>query len=233
MRKFLVFSFIVGFSLSLFSMELKVGKADIGCSLLVQKGIPAAKITSSMDKEFKITSFSDGSIVFVKGGNLEDGKTYLIVSKRGSLPSGYFVYRMVGYGKILRHEAKYAVMQLVTTCSAVRLGDYVMEFTPEEEFTIKEEPLLRENAGPSGEGFKIVFLESEFAQVGDGGWAIIDGGEKQGLKKGDILLIFRPLNKVKKPIAKAIVLRTVPDYSVIKIFSSIDAVLLKDLVYKK
>lgn len=233
MRKFLAFSFVVGFSLSLFSMELKVGKADIGCSLLILKGIPAAKITSSMDKEFKIASFSDGSIVFVKGGNLEDGKTYLILSKRGNLSSGYFVYRMAGYGKVLRHEDEYAVMQIENACTAVRLGDYVMKFTPEEEFTVKEDPILRKDVAPSGEGFKIVYIESEFAQIGDGGWAIINGGEKNGLKKGDILVVFRSLNKVKKPISKAIVIRTTPNYSVIKVFSSIDAVLKNDLVYKK
>lgn len=233
MRKFLVFSFIVGFSISLFSMELKIGKADIGCSLLVLKVIPAAKITSSMNKEFKITSFSDGSTVFVKGGNLEDGKTYLILSKRGNLSSGYFIYRMGGYGKILRHEADYAIMQIDKACTAVRLGDYVMEFTPGEEFTIKEDPLLEKDVAPSGEEFKIVYIESEFAQIGDGGWAIINGGEKKGLKRGDILVVFRPLNKVKKPISKAIIIRTTPDYSVIKVFSSIDAVLMNDLVYKK
>ena len=233
MRKLFSIFLIFGLVVILFSMELKVGKVDTECSLAVIKGVPATRIVASTDEQYKISTFGDDAILFAEGGNIKDGETYLVVSKIETLKNGYFVYRMAGYVKVLRHEANKAVVRVEKSCTGVRIGDYIMKFTPEPEFTVKEDRITREAVAPKGNSLKIVFLESEFFQLGDSAWAVIDGGEKQGLKRGDILLIFRPVEKVKKPIGKAVIIRTSKDYSVIKTFSTIDAVLKGDLVFKR
>ncbi len=232
MRKILILVGMLVLAFSSFAMEIKVGKTDMECSLLILKKEPRAKILSSMGKEYEMASFSDGSLVFVKGKSLKNGGVYLILSRRSKLPHGSSIYRMAGYGKVLRFESGKAVVKVEKTCTAVHIGDYLISFVPEEEFVLKVPPIKEETVAPEGPSFSIVYIESGFHQIGDGSWAVVNAGEKEGLKKGVVLSIFRELDGVKKPISKAVVIRTFNGFSVVRFFSAIDAVKKGDLAYK-
>ncbi len=228
MRKILIGMLFFGL---LMGVEIKVGDHDLNCSYIIMKDKALARITSSMDQDFNKQTFSEGDIVFAKG-NLNIGETYSLVAKAGSLSGGYKIYKLQGYGKVMRKEGKVYLIKISKSCAGVKLNSYVFPLVVEREFTVRVDPITVETPAPGGNSGKVVFIESSFKQLGEG-WAVIKGAKTMGLHRGDIVMFFGLIGKVHKPKSMGVVLRTAGDYAVVETLLPIDAVRKGDLVYKK
>ncbi len=228
MRKILIGLLFFGL---LMGVEVKIGNHDLNCSYIVLKDKALARIVSSMDQDFNKQTFSEGDIVFAKG-NLNVGETYSLVARAGSLSGGYKIYKLQGYGKVMRKEGDLYLIKISRSCTGVKLGSHVFPLVVEREFTVKVKPITVETLAPAGKPGKVVFIESSFKQLGEG-WAVIKGAKALGLHRGDIVMVFGLIDKVKKPKSTGVVLRTAGDYAVIETLLPIDAVRKGDLVYKK
>ena len=228
MRKLLVGFLFLGL---LGAVEIKIDNHDLNCSYIITKDKPLGKIFSSMDEDFKKQTFADGDIIFAKG-NLNIGESYTIIGREASLSHGYKVYRLQGYGKVIRKEGKVFLIRVEKSCTGVRLGSFLYPLISERGFTLNLEPINEGTVAPPGPAGHVLFIESSLKQLGEG-WAIVDGAKKLGLKRADIVMIFQKLGDVRKPVSLGVVLRTAGDYAVIQTLLPISAVRKGYLVYKK
>ncbi len=215
----------------LMGVEIKIGNHDLNCSYTVLKNKPLASIVSSMDEDFKKQTFSEGDMIFARG-ELEPGKTYSLMGEVGSLSGGYKIYKLQGYGEVLRKEGDIYIMKVTSSCTGVKIGSKVFPPLVEKEFTVNIKPITLQTTAPAGTPGKIVFIESSFKQLGEG-WAVVKGARALGLQRGDTVIVFGLVDKVKKPKAMGVVLRTAGDYAVVETLLPIDAIREGDLVYKK
>ncbi len=228
MRKLLVAFLFLGL---LGAVEIKIADHDLNCSYIIIKDKPLGKIFSSMDEDFKKQTFAEGDIIFAKG-ELNVGESYSIVGKEASLPHGYKVYRLQGYGKVIRKEGEVFLVRIEKSCTGVRLGSRLYPLISERGFTVNIEPIDEQTVAPSGPSGKVLYIQSSLKQLGEG-WAIIEGAKKLGLKRGNLITIFQKLGDVKKPVSSGVVLRTAGDFAVIQTLLPISAVRKGYLVYKK
>ncbi len=235
MRKGLtvLFLFFVFFAL-LSAATVQVFDSDFYCSYIVLTKEPTSRIVSSTRVDYEVYMYSDGDYIILKG-DFKEGEEYLVVKKIKKLKGHQTLYRKTGFIKIVKVQGKEAVAQIVHSCQYMAVGDYAIKYERKKPFEIQE-PETEETLSPPSE-FKasLLFLDSGFKQIGDRHWAVIDKGRAHGVREGDVFFIFRPLpeTEVYKPIAKAVVIESYERASTVKIFSALDVVRLKDILFKK
>lgn len=157
------------------------------------------------------TRFEAGSVVYLKGADLEEGQRYEILralkdpNEYESYPGEHFVvnrtgqvYSEIGRVKVRVKKSKIAVADAEMTCSDIIPGDIAIPFVE------KQTPFFRKGtnfdmfAAPNGKPTGRIVLAKEFDNyLGTGNIVYINLGSKQGLKIGDYLRTTRNYSQMK------------------------------------
>lgn len=225
-----------------------ISEADRYCSFFIWKGdMPELRITGA-ERDYEREMLSNGDVVYLNQGRsqgLESGQVFMVLqmSNDRGYGEGMVQETVPGYGRLAYRRGRLrvkalgsdqATAEIEKACGKIMIGDYLIPFQPKE--TVMGEDLGYE-VSPfdiQAEKGKIVFLEMEFNQIGDGHWALINLGEKDGVNRGDQFIIFRQADKKTPPkvFGNSVVIDVQEETATIKVLSSRDTVEMNDWVVK-
>jgi hypothetical protein len=220
-----------------------ISESDLYCSFFVPEEEPRMKIAAGERGAEKLL-LTDGDLFYFKAGpeeGLKEGQVLMVlelgpkISGLGLKKSpGPMAFRR-GRARLVRFDKNLAVGRLEKSCGPVVVGNYLVPFVEKEGLLGKDlgfDTAVRGGESPSG---RIIFLESQFTQIGPGQWALIDLGRDQGLQFGQQLTLVHQAVKGLPPeaVGNAIVIDAGRITSTIKVLSARDTVVLGDLVQVK
>lgn len=178
-----------------------VGESDIYCSNFIVDSFPRPELEIREREDGSRTILSTGDIVFLNRGmdsKIAPGDEFTIVVNEGMVPHPIFAedvgesVRMLGRVRVIALQESSATAEIIESCDGIEVG---MSLVPFEEIPL---PLttpasLRrygvqmqtENAG------YIVDVTPRKFNIGDGDIVNIDMGSDNGLRPGDLLVVFR------------------------------------------
>ncbi len=232
MRKGLVWFFLF-FSL-LTAKKYRIFEADFYCSYMVLKKPPARRVVSAMRIDYDVKMYSDGDYLIVKGEGLKEGQTFLVIKKVKDCGDRGTIYKKTGFVKIVKVYGEEALARIEHSCQFMGIGDYLVTYTMPGAFEVEEEDITPSLLPPSDFEASFLLLDSDFHQIGESYWAVINRGKEDGVKKGDVFYVFRPIenSNVLKPIAKAVVIEAFESAAAVKIVAATDAVRREDVLFK-
>ncbi len=225
-----------------------ISDADRYCSFFIWDGDkPDVWITGS-EREYEREMLSNGDIVYINQGRnhgLESGQVFMILqmSRNRGYKEGMIQETIPGYGRLAYRRGRLrvkeigedqAIAEIEKACGKIMIGDFLVSFQPKETVMGKD---LGYNISPfeiqRDEG-EIIFLESEFNQIGNGHWALINLGEKDDVKRGDQFIVFREVKKGAPPklFGNSVVIDVQEKTATIKILSCRDTVEMGDQVMR-
>jgi hypothetical protein len=151
-------------------------------------------------------NLSRGDVVYLGGGRdrgpqVGDRMVVLKVAARGlthpdSGPAGRPIGDVVQHAAVLRVLAVHprnAEAAIEDTLDGVEVGDFAAAFDPPTLIHARDAPLRTDTREPIkiGASAKVVYARNGAALFGDGDLVLIDGGRRQGMGVGDVLLALR------------------------------------------
>lgn len=212
-----------------------ISESDLYCSLLVwDEKLPDIQIIGA-EREYEKILLTDGNIIYINKGSrdgLEPGQLFMILEiKEGLKDFGTITYKR-GRARLLALEESRASARIEKSCSNVMVGHYLVPFEEGEsrlgkDFGYSVSPFERD--GLKG---KVIYLQTEFNQVGSGHWALIDLGSEQGIQKGDQLILYRKIEEGAplQVFGNSVVIDAQKRTSTIKVLSCRDPLRIDDLV---
>lgn len=206
-----------------------ISETDLYCSIYAHKGeLPDLRITAAEKGEEKIL-LSDSDIFFInKGKNdgLEIGQVFLIVEMGESLGDYGRLAIKQGRGLIIFLEENRAVARVEKSCGRVMVGNYLVPFEEKESLFGKDlgyEAFSEKDEGALG---TIIYLQTDYNQIGSGGWGIINIGESSGIQVGQQMTIYKEIREdlPRVGIGNLIVIDTKTDSATFKVLSCRDSV---------
>ncbi|MGQ9672400.1 MAG: hypothetical protein ACUVV5_04620 [Candidatus Aminicenantales bacterium] len=206
-----------------------ISETDLYCSIYAYNGeLPDLRITDAEKGAEKIL-LSDSDLVFVnKGKNdgLEIGQVFLIIEIGQSLGDHGYLAVKQGRAHIVFLEDRRSVARIEKACGRVMVGDYLIPFEEKESLLGKDlgyEAFSEEDKGAVG---TIIYLQTDYNQIGSGSWGIIDIGESSGVQIGQQMTIYKQIREdlPRVGIGNLIVIDTQPDTATFKILSCSDSV---------
>jgi len=212
-----------------------LSELDLYCSLLIwEDEMPDMKIVGAQ-REYERTMFSDGDVIYLnKGKNdgLEIGQIFLIVEIKDHLP---------GYGRIALKKGRARIQVLADTistaiiensCEDARIGHYLVPFNPKDGFMGKDlgyDVLPFEGDSVKG---KVIYLQTNYNQIGSGHWALINLGAEDGIQVGQQLILYRKIREdlPLEILGNSVVIDVQSLTSTIKVLSCRDALRGGDLI---
>lgn len=217
---------------------------DLYCSFRIHRDDdPAMKIIGA-DREVERFIFSDGDIVYVDQGRadgLESGQLFLIIEiiKRDRVADEETsVFRFgnlavkKGRARILEMGEHKSTAVLEKCCDPVTIGSFLVPFEPQESLMGKDlgydVPPFRAD-GVSGE---VVYLQTDYIQLGSGHWALIDMGGMDGIHRGQQLVLYRELHEGAplQVFGNVVVVDVQEETSTVKVLSCRDSVRVGDYI---
>ena len=212
-----------------------ITESDLYCSFYVlDEGIPELKIIGA-ERGYERDIFSDEDIVYLNQGRnqgLNKGQVFMVIEVRKDIPGiGPVAFRN-GRVRIQNLDDTKSTARIEKSCDKIMKGYYIVPFQPKEGVMGKDlgydiPPF--ETEGVKGE---VVFLETDFNQIGTGHWAIVDIGQQSGITLGQQLILYRILEE-EAPLqifGNCVVIDVQQETSTVKILSCRDAVRIGDLV---
>jgi hypothetical protein len=223
-----------------------ITEADRYCSFFIWNGdMPDLHITGS-EREYEREMLSNGDVVYLNQGRshgLEAGQVFMALqmSNDRGYGEGMMQETVPGYGRLAYRRGRVriqalgedqATAEIEKACGKIMVGDYLIPFQPKKTVEGKD---LGYDIPPfdiQEVGGEIVFLETEFNQIGSGQWALINLGEQDGVDRGDQFIIFRHVNKQSPPkvFGNSVVIDVQEETATIKILSCRDTVEIGDLI---
>ena len=175
-----------------------LSETDLYCSIFIMDDPAPEMFILGAERGWERTLITDGETVYVnKGRNdgLEIGQLFLIFE----VPR-----EIVGYGPLAVKRGRARIVDLEDTrasakiekaCGPVIKGNFLVPFEEKESRLGKD---LGYDVPPhkaDGLDGTVVYLETEFNQIGTGYWAILDLGEEAGVQVGQQLIIYREEEK--------------------------------------
>lgn len=156
------------------------------------------------------TRFEAGSVVYLKGSDLEEGQRYEILravkdpNAYEAFPGqGYLIsrtgqlYSEIGRVKVRVKESKIAVADAEMTCSDIVPGDIAIPFVEKQTPFFRKATNFDMFAAPNGKATGRIVLAKEFDNyLGFGNIVYINIGSNQGLKIGDYLRTTRNYSRI-------------------------------------
>jgi len=217
---------------------------DLYCSFRIHRDDdPAMKIIGA-DREAERFIFSDGDVIYVDQGRadgLESGQLFLVLEilKRDRVAdedSSVFRFGNVavkkGRARILEMGEHKSTAVLEKCCDPVTIGCFLVPFEPQESLMGKDlgydVPPFKAD-GVSGE---VVYLQTDYIQVGSGHWALIDMGGRDGINRGQQLILYRELHEGAplQVFGNLVVVDVQEETSTVKVLSCRDSVRIGDYV---
>jgi hypothetical protein len=210
---------------------------DAACAPSSPSVRPAAALTVAAGRETGKGLFGIGDAVVVRGGTAQGvkaGDEYYVrrVVDDRFAEHAPGVYRIsvhtAGAVKIVEAQDDASIATVTYACDGVMLGDFL------ERFAQPAIPAAAADASPDFAHPAQLILGSEKRQsAAPGQFMVVDRGSDHGLRAGQQLTIFRRTLPDGGPVAdvgKATVFTVLPESSVVRIESSLDAVYVGDLV---
>lgn len=213
-----------------------LNETDLYCSFMVlDEEKPVMQIVGA-EREYEKEMLSDGDVVYVNQGKndgLEPGQLFLVLDIQDKIP---------GYGPLAFKRGRLSIMNIADnkasaviekSCGEVRLGHYLVPFEVMEGVTGKDFGFMDvppfEVMGAKG---KVIYLQTDFNQVGTGYWALIDQGEDDGIQVGQQLVTFRIIEEGAplKIFGNTVVVDVQKSTATIKVLSCRDALRIGDLL---
>jgi hypothetical protein len=179
--------------------------SDLYCSFRIHSGDDPEMTIIGAEREDERQIYSDGDVVYVNKGRvdgLESGQVFMVLEipkHHRVLEEARSVYRFGdlafkrGRARILDIGETKSTAVLEKSCDAVVLGSFLVPFEPQESLMGKDlgfdVPPFKAD-GVSGE---VVYLQTDYNQVGSGHWALIDLGAVDGMNRGQQLIIYREM----------------------------------------
>lgn len=210
---------------------------DAGCAPSSPSTRPAGPLTIAAGREVGKGLFGIGDGVVIRGGTAQGVKVgdefyvrRVVDDRFAEQQPG--VYRIsvhtAGAVQILEAQEDAAIATITYACDGVMLGDFL------ERFERPAIPAAEVGASPDYAHPARLILGAERRQSAAAGqFMVVDRGSDHGLRSGQQLTIFRRTLPEGGPVAmvgKATVFSVLPESSVVRIESSLDAVYVGDLV---
>ncbi|MFC2164950.1 hypothetical protein ACFLT2_08150 [Acidobacteriota bacterium] len=201
---------------------------DLYCSIFIMDNAPPEMMIIGAERGWERTLITDGETVYVNKGRddgLETGQLFLVFEV-GEVVKGFGPVGIKrGRARIVDLENRSSSAKLEKACGAISKGHYLVPFEEKESRLGKD---LGHNVPPhrvEGLHAEIVYLETDFNQIGTGYFGIINAGEEQGVQVGQQLIVFREEEKG-APLyvfGNVVVIDTQNNTSTIKVLSCRDA----------
>ena len=213
-----------------------LSESDLYCSFMVlDEERPLMQIIGA-EREYEKEMLSDGDVLYVNQGKndgLEAGQLYLILDIQDQIPGyGPLAFKR-GRARIVALSENKASAVIENSCGDVRLGHYLVSFDVREGVIGKDLGFMDvppfEVKGAKGE---VVYLQTNFNQVGAGHWALIDQGEDDGIQAGQQLVTFRIIEEGAplQIFGNVVVIDVQKSTSTVKVLSCRDALRIGDLL---
>ncbi len=221
------------------SMDFReiVTEADLYCSFMVLDEKLSDLRIAGAAKKYEKSLFSDGDIVDINKGKkdgLEKDQVFLCMEVEKISGVGSVVFKK-GRARIVSLTDSQASAQLEKCCGDVRIGHYLIPFVPKE--AIQGEDLGYnvppfEVEEPKG---KVIYLQTEYNQLGSGYWALINIGREHGIQLGQQLILCRKAKgePTIQPFGNCVVIDVQNRTSTIKVLSCRDPLIEGDWVMER
>jgi hypothetical protein len=171
-----------------------LSETDLYCSIFIMDDPAPEMVILGAERGWERTMITDGETVYVnKGRNdgLETGQLFLIFEIPRDI-AGYGPLAVQrGRARIVDLEDTRASAKIEKACGPVMKGNFLVPFEEKESRLGKD---LGYDVPPhkaDGLDGTVVYLETEFNQIGTGYWAILNLGEEDGVQVGQQLIIYR------------------------------------------
>ncbi|MFW6123739.1 MAG: hypothetical protein ACOC5G_00805 [Acidobacteriota bacterium] len=212
-----------------------ITESDLYCSFYVlDEGIPDLKIIGA-ERSYERDMFSDEDVVYLNQGReqgLNEGQVFMVLEVRKDVSgTGPVAFRR---GRVRIHELddSKSTARIEKSCSMIMEGYYLVPFQPKEGVIGKDLGYDIPSSETEGAKGEVVFLQTDFNQIGTGHWAIVNVGRQSGITLGQQLILYRILEK-EAPIqifGNCVVIDVQQETSTIKVLSCRDAVRIGDRV---
>lgn len=213
-----------------------LSETDLYCSFMVlDEKSPMMQIVGA-EKEYEKEMLSDGDIVYVNQGKndgIEPGQLFLALDIQDKIPGyGPMAFKLGRVSIVALSENKASAV-IEKSCGDVRLGHYLVPFEVMEGVTGKDLGFMEippfEVKGARGE---VIYLQTDFNQVGTGHWALIDEGEEDGIQVGQQLVTYRIIEEGAplQIFGNVVVIDVQKSTSTVKVLSCRDALRIGDLL---
>jgi len=211
---------------------------DLYCSIFIMDNDPPEMMIIGSERSYERTMVTDGEIVYVNKGKddgLETGQLFLVFEVGPNVPGYGPVGIKRGRARIVDLEDTRSSAKLEKACGPIREGNYLVPFEEKESRLGKD---LGHSVPPhrvDGLQAEVVYLETDFHQIGSGYYGIIDAGEEQGVQVGQQLIVFREEEK-DAPLyifGNVVVIDIQSQTSTVKVLSCRDALRMGDEIQSR
>ncbi len=171
---------------------------DLYCSIFIMDNEPPEMMIIGAERGWERTLITDGEVVYVNKGRddgLEAGQLFLVFEV-GPVVKGFGPVGIKrGRARIVDLENTRSSAKLEKACGPISKGHYLVPFEEKESRLGKD---LGHSVPPhrvEGLQAEIVYLETDFNQIGTGYFGIINAGVEQGVQVGQQLIVFREEEK--------------------------------------
>ena len=212
-----------------------ITESDLYCSFYVLDGeMPDLKVIGA-ERAYERDMFSDEDVVYLNQGQthgLNEGQVFMVIEIRKDVPGVGPVAFKRGRARIQELDDNKSTARIEKACGWIMGDQYLVPFKPAEGMIGKglgyDIPPF-ETDGVKGE---VVFLDTDFNQIGTGHWALINIGRQAGITMGQQLILFRVIEE-DAPIqvfGNSVVIDVQEETSTIKVLSCRDALRIGDNV---
>lgn len=212
-----------------------LSETDLYCSIFVMDDPAPEMHILGAERGWERTMITDGEVVYVNKGKsdgLETGQLFLIFELAQDI-DGYGPLGIKrGRARIVDLEDTRASARIEKACGPVEKGHYLVPFEEKESRLGKD---LGYDVPPhrvEGLDGHVIYLETDFNQIGTGYWAILDLGEDSGVQVGQQLIIYRE-EEIDAPLyifGNVVIVDVQKRTCTVKSLSARDAIRLGDFV---
>ncbi len=181
-------------------------EADLYCAgFVAEKPLPDSNLVIGGLESPNTSKFTNGEIVFLRGGGYRNGEQYAIVrelrdpnryeafpGQAKALAAAGSPYAEVGRVRILDAHREVAVAQVEYSCDPVNPGDVAVPFALKAPIPFHPPIAFERFSAAKGVRLARIILAKDFDTVlGTGAKVYLNAGAKQGIKVGDYLRAWR------------------------------------------
>jgi len=218
-------------------------QTDLYCSFFILDG-PLPKLTIIGAERDEIDYHTNGEVVYLSAGKdqgLGPDQVYMILEPGGKVNhplkrQSYetLMYRR-GRAKIIFADKDKAAARIEGACGQVTVGSFLVPFELKPTVEGKDQGFVPYQEPPKVLNGTVIFLLDELNQNSFGNWVLIDIGREAGLKVGQQMTVFRPIQEKfpRRSVGNGVVVDVQAKTATLKLLATDDVVRLGDGVEVK